>query len=234
MRKLLRLALAVGFLLAVASASASVTMVFDGAGGNSLGGVSTYPYNFHIDGVGPYPLLCDTFTAEISGGETWQANVTQFQNINAGNVNTLYFGTVNGGGAGAVQYYVAAAYLFLKAVANPSNGEWNWAVWDLFSKSAAEGSSNWASLTSGQQTDIQTDVSNALTATAGQTPSNYAGVVIYTPVDATGCGGPTGPEDGSGCKYQEFFGSTPEPSSLMLFGSGAIGLFMMLRRKSKI
>ncbi|MDR3578193.1 MAG: PEP-CTERM sorting domain-containing protein [Anaerolineaceae bacterium] len=225
MRKLFGLALAVGLLLAVTSASATVTMYYDGPGGNSLGGVYTYPYNFHIDGVGPYPLMCNTFTAEVTPGQSWTANVTQFQNINAGNVNTLYFGTVNGGGAGAVQYYVAAAYLFLQAAAHPSNGEWNWAVWDLFSKSAVESSGNWASLTSGQQTDIQTDVSNALTLTASQTPSNYAGVEIFTPVNSQG---------GIDYRYQEFFYATPEPSSLMLLGSGAIGLFMMLRRKSKI
>ena len=89
-----------------------------------------------------------------------------------------------------------------------------------------EGSSDWLNnLTAGQKTDIQTDVSNALTLTASQTPSNYAGVEIFTPVNSQG---------GIDYRYQEFFYATPEPSSLMLLGSGAIGLFMMLRRKSKI
>src|SRR5579875_1031726 len=139
------------FSLAGAAFAGTVNLTFTGPEGNNLGGLYTYPYYFQINGTGQYSLLCDTFTNEISTGEHWQANAFAFQNLNSSNVANLEFGNVNGGGAGAVEYYMAAAYLFEEQMANPNNGEYNWAVWYLFQPSQVTSSSFWGELTSAQQ-----------------------------------------------------------------------------------
>ena len=220
------LTLLFGLMLAATAASATPTdhLYFNGAEGGSLGGVQTYPYGFKINGTGDYQLICDTFTREISPGDNWDAYVLNMANLNAGNVGNLFFGSVNGGGNGAVQYYMAAGLLFEDARNHPSNAPYdNWAIWYLMDQTDTTASSNWASLSSGDKSTIQGDAAAAITAAASDTPSQFSHIVIYTPVDGVG---------------QEFFGydtpTVPEPASLALFGSGLLGVAAVLRRKMKV
>ncbi len=213
-----------GLMLAVSTASAAPVyhLTFNGPEGGSLGGIYTYPYGFQINGTGNYPLICDTFTREISPGDSWDAYVRNMSSINASNVSNLFFGSVNGGGSGAVQYYMAAGILFQDARNDPSNAAYyNWAIWYTFEQGAVTSSSGWGSLSSGDQTTIQNDSATAISAAAHDVPSDFSNIVIYTPTDGTG---------------QEFFGwntPAPEPASLALFGSGVLGLAGLLRRKLK-
>ena len=55
-----------------AVAGTIVNMQFNGTGGNSYGGVATYPYFFTVNGS-PDSLMCIGFTEHVTGGETWQA-----------------------------------------------------------------------------------------------------------------------------------------------------------------
>lgn len=215
--------LAITLLLAAMPASAdTVHMYFNGAEGGSLGGINVYPYGFKINGTGDYPLMCDTFTRGISPGDNWDAYVQNMATLNNLNVANLFYGNVNGGGSGAVQYYMAAALLFEDARTNNSNTAYdNWATWLLFDPTDTQASSNWQSLSSGDQTTIENYLAAAIAAAAGDTPSDFSDVQIYTPVDGVG---------------QEFFGwdtpgTTPEPSSLALFGTGVLGIAGVLRRK---
>jgi hypothetical protein len=215
-----------GVMLAVTAASATPTLnlKFIGAEGGSLGGINTYPYGFQINGSGNYPLICDTFSREISPGQSWDAYVLNMASLNSGNVGSLFFGGVNGGGNGAVQYYMAAALLFEDARTDPGNAPYdNWAIWYMLDQTNTTASGNWASLSSGDQSTIQSDAAAAIAAAASDHPSDFSHVVIYTPVDGIG---------------QEFFGwdtpSVPEPGSLALFGSGVLGLAIAMRRKLKV
>jgi len=225
MKKLFGLALVFGLLLAVMPASAgTVNLYFNGAEGGSLGGVNTYPYGFKINGSGDYPLICDTFNREISPGNSWDAYVLNMASLNSTNVANLFFGSVNGGGAGAVTYYMASALLFEDARTNSANAPVdNWAIWYMLDPSDVTASSGWTGLSSADQTAIKNAAANAETAAASDSPSQFSDVEIYTPVDGTG---------------QEFFGwdtpePTPEPSTLALFGSGILGIAGVMRRKMK-
>lgn len=220
MRKLLGLALVVGLLLAI-PASAQVNMYYNGPQGGSLGGIYTYPYGFTINGDNNggnfWPLLCDTFNRNVNPGDQWSAYTLNMANLNGTTLSALFYPSAG------ISGYMAAAYLFKEQIANPSNGEYNWAVWYLLDPSDVTGSSYWASLTGSQQTDIENLASGAESAVAGDTPSDFAGVIIYTPTDGTG---------------QEFFGidspqQAPEPSTLALLGSGILGIAGVIRRKAK-
>src|SRR5271166_3298999 len=117
------------------ASAGSMSLQFNGAQGNNLGGQYTYPYQFSINGGGnTYNLMCDSFDHHISDGEQWNANALLVTNLNASNVGGLQYP------AAGVIGYLEAAYLFNQAVAafNGGNGlaasELNWAIWDLMMK----------------------------------------------------------------------------------------------------
>jgi len=210
-------------LLATSMASATIAMYYNGPQGNNSGGVYTYPYQFSLNGQGNYPLLCDSFYNKISPGDQWNANVLLVSNLNPTNVASLEFPGVG------VTGYLEASYLFVEEALAYINGNsdpkglYNWAVWDLFTGQDVSGQN----LSQSDENQVQAYLAAALAAGPGLSPSDFPNVVIYTPTDIS----PDGP--------QEFFGygtpgTTPEPSSLALLGSGVIGLAMVLRRKVKI
>lgn len=212
-----------GLMLAcvVAASAGTYTLKFNGVEGNNLGGESTYPYEFTINGdPTTYYLMCDTFNHEISAGQQWSANALLVTNLNSTNVASLEFASVG------VMGYLEAAYLFNEAVTafNGGNGlaasELNWAIWDLMMKSDVSG----AYLTAGQEASVQAFLNTVKGLGPGLQASQFVGDVIYTPLDQT-AGGP-----------QEFFGFNtpgllPEPSSLSVLGSGLLGVGFLLRRK---
>ena len=87
-----------GLLLAsaVPAAANTVTLTLENENpGYSNNGYYVYPYNFSV--VSPNgsstqsSLACDTFTNEISNGETWTATVSTFSSLSG----TMYNGYVN-------------------------------------------------------------------------------------------------------------------------------------------
>jgi PEP-CTERM motif-containing protein len=217
-------------LLGTGMASASITMYYNGPEGGALGGVDTYPYGFTINGDNNggnfYPLICDTFNRGVNPGDQWDANALNMGSLNSTNVSSLLNGGVNGGGSGAVQYYMAAALLFEDARGNPGNAPYdNWAIWYTLDQSDVTSSSYWLGLTSTDQNTIKNAAAIAIAAALHDNPSQFSDVVIYTPTDTSS----TGPQEFLG--YDTPGGQTPEPSSLALLGSGVVGLAVVLRRK---
>ena len=182
-----------------ALADSTVTLNLTGVGDNNGGGVYTYPYYFSINGSpSTTSLICDTFDNDVTVGETWQATVS---------------GLLSGTGLFGVntQKYEAAGLIFddiLAGKIDPTVG--NWAIWGLFSNSAA---SNTFYTSSGAADLTSTYMGMALNADPGQ----FSNLVLYTPID--------GSQSEGGCP-QEFIGvAMPEPGTLaflmitLLFGA---------------
>ncbi len=167
-----------------------------------------YPYYFSINNSSTYtPLMCDAFDNGVHLGQTWTATASPFLQ---GIVNSMF-------GPSMTLDYRAAGLIFKGMLAGQiSSNTAQWAIWALFSKNAASRPYFLAN-----PTFAATDATYlALAATASN--SAFNGLVLYTPTNAAPGIGP-----------QEFIGysAVPEPGSLMLMGTGLVGLAGLLRKK---
>ena len=171
--------------------------------GFSAGGWQTgYPYYATVNGGSVIDVMCDDWYHGGLPGQTWQANYT---NLGSKDLSTLRFNQM----PGALTLYEEAAWLLLQTEVTPRN-QWmaiNFTVWNIFDPNAPTEGTYWLTLAQRE-------------AALGFPGVNFNSIAIYTPVNQYDRD-PNGP--------QELLTIVPEPSTLLLLGSGPAGLLSRKR-----
>ena len=190
-------------------------------GNNVMGGVYVGPYTLTLTG-GAKPvqlhLVCDDFKSNVYIGEHWKVNTSTFNSL----TNVKWHGqTTNYKMVGwLVEQMFSSTYRSNKKAV----GDIQWAIWDIFYPNISKHDPH-GTISHKDQLTIASWLSLAH---ANYRSGNYSNLVIYTPI----------PGSQRPSRYgtpQEYFGwnpptQTPEPGSLLLFGSGMLGLASLRRR----
>ena len=174
--------------------------------GPFVNGIPTYPYTLAFKASESFLGLCDDYYHDGAPGDTWRANLT---NLGTGNLTYVRFAS-----SGLIAYREAAWILLeTQVTSDPQWPDMNFAIWHIFNPTVPidQQAQDWIDLA------VQE-------AQLGFPGVDFSLVMIATPVDINAP--PTGD--------QEMMWITPEPGSLTLLASGALGIAGVLRRKLKL
>ena len=170
-----------------------------------------YPYTLSM--LGPSALfkaMCDDYTHGGSIGESWQANIT---NLGSNNLTLTRFGHQES--ALGLAFYHEAGWILLQTPGTPSSEyqDMNYAVWHIFDPAVPLG----------QGAQIWLEKAQAEMA-LGFPGVPFNDVFIITPVDQYDPN-PNGPQEFLTIDPRVGGGTTPEPGTLLLVGTGLVGLW---------
>jgi hypothetical protein len=211
MRKISLLLPAICLALTPFTATADPVLTFNGGGGP--GGVG--PYNMTLNPGGPLSLFCLNELDHIQTTENWTVAV-----INGASLST---NSLTDSTAGLLLEFEEEAYIFSKYNGS-NNTEVQDALWHIFDSAQ--------SIDSTEQGWITTASTFAYTPTflGNYTFYIYDNGTVNDPVlDANGA--PELPQNFIGVTPLSVTAPTPEPSTLVMFGTGIMALAGVARRK---
>lgn len=159
-----------------------------------------------------FTMFCIDFTHDVTIGSSWGVTQGSLLDPNAMNAATTYIGY---SGATALDFKKAA---WLASQFNPLNpGDFagiHGAIWNTFLPAQGQSDLNWP--------EIQAWITKANTAAAnGFYGMDFSGWQLLTP-------------NGNYGQVQLRFTSTPEPATMILMGSGLIGMFFVTAYKRRL
>lgn len=197
---------------ATSRAGSLYNLQLTGVGGTSAGGVYTGVYSLTENGT-PMLAFCDDFDTHTYVGETWSAN-----RYTLADLSDLKFNNLDAPGAlnsnilldyDAIIYLGGLLYNTPESDAQQIN-DLSFAIWGIFSPDARANGAYDAAAANYDATALAIDYA----------PGQYSNWVIWTPNPAS--------------SSQEFLSpSTPEPSALILMGSGLLALAFFVRRSKQ-